>query len=116
MRKTPSNASSRSHCDQRGDENDLLRLDVVDFRVFEALCVSKVDLVVKVSGVCNERIVLQLLLVVQSDDVEVRRRLDTFKVRLQGAEGVTTYEYHDHEERKRNPCLIRTQTRASQQS
>ena len=65
---------------------------------------------------CNERIVLQLLLVVQSDDVEVRRRLDTFKVRLQGAEGVTTYEYHDHEERKRNRCRIRTQTRASQQS
>ena len=46
-----------------GDDNDLLRLDVVDFRAFEALCASKVDLVVKVSGVFNERIVLQLLLV-----------------------------------------------------
>ena len=30
------------------------------------------------------------------------------KSRLQGAEGVTSYEHHHHEERKRNPCHIRT--------
>ena len=41
---------------------------VVDFRAFEALCASKVELVVKVSGVSNERIFLQLLLVVQSEE------------------------------------------------
>ena len=52
----------------------------------------------------------------KSDDVAVRRRLDTFKVRLQGAEGVTSYEHHDHEERKRHPCRIRTITWTSQQS
>ena len=33
----------------------------------------KVDLVVEVSGVSNERNVLQLIHVVQSDDVEVAR-------------------------------------------
>ena len=41
--------------------NDPLRLDV------QALCASKVELVVKVSVVFNKRIVLQLLVVVQSD-------------------------------------------------
>ena len=54
------------------------------------------------SGVSNERIVLQLLHVDQSDAVEVTLwgnkgvdlrhdglNLDTFKARLQGAEGVT---------------------------
>ena len=51
-----------------GDDNDLLRLDVVDFRAFEALGASQVDLIAKVSSVSNERIVLQLMLVVQSDD------------------------------------------------
>ena len=40
---------------------------------FQALGASQVDLVVKVSGVYNERLVLQLLHVVQSADVEVTR-------------------------------------------
>ena len=38
---------------------------MVDFRAFQALCASKVELVVKVSGVSNECIVLQCLLVVK---------------------------------------------------
>ena len=39
---------------------------MVDFRAFEDLCMSKVELVVKMSGVSNERVVLQLLHVVES--------------------------------------------------
>ena len=45
-----------------GDVNDLLRLDVVDFRAFEALSASQVDFIVKVSSV-SERTVLLLQLV-----------------------------------------------------
>ena len=48
-------------CDQRYRRNNLLRLDVVDFNVFPALQARKVDLVVKVFEVSNERNVLQLL-------------------------------------------------------
>ena len=42
-----------------------LRLDALHF--------GQVDLVVELSGVSNKRVVLQLLHVVQSDDVEVAR-------------------------------------------
>ena len=51
---------ARSHRDQRGRRDDLLRLDVVDFNVFSALQARQVDLVVEVFEVSNERIVLQL--------------------------------------------------------
>ena len=43
--------------------------------------------------------------------------VDTCKARLHGVEGVTLGEQHqNHGKLKRNPCRIRTQTRASQQN
>ena len=61
---------ARSYRGQRGRRKYLL---VVHFHAFQALRGRQVDLVVKVFGVSNERIALQLLHVVQSDDVEVTR-------------------------------------------
>ena len=70
--KNPFKRLKMNSCVQRGEKNELLKLDVVDFRASEALCACEVDLVVTVSCVSNECIVIQLLLVVQSDDVEVK--------------------------------------------
>ena len=58
-------------CAQNSD--DLPKLVGVNLRAFQVLRSIQVDLVVIVSGVSNERNVLQLLHVDQSDNVEVAR-------------------------------------------
>ena len=70
--------------EQRERRNDLLRLDV------QALYARKVDLVVKVSGVANERFFSSTTSCLRQDDLD----LDTFTAYLQSAEVATFGKQH----------------------